>query len=139
MPEPVILEMDPSPGGGQQQPDADPSAAAPSPSMPGAPEAPPLPPPVAPNPRTGSGVGLLLAVTGATTGLGLGGLWGGIAGLLYAGATRNVYRAWRTWSSPDPSVHEEAVRSATAGAFGGLLAVFATVQASSAGKSDKED
>jgi hypothetical protein len=64
--------------------------------------------------------------------LAVGGIWGGIAGLFYAGAARNGYRAARTWASPEESVRTEAVRSATVAVFGGFLAVVATVQASAA-------
>ncbi len=81
--------------------------------------------------RTGAGVGLLLAVTGTAVGAAAGGLWGALAGLLYAGAVRNTYRAARTWADPDDAVRSEAVRSATVAVFGGFMGIVATVQAAS--------
>jgi len=129
-------------GGGQQQPDFAPpvvpehASSAPAPIEPSPSGPVPTPPRSG---RTGAGVGLLLAATGVVTGGAIGGFWGGLAGLLYAGAVRNTYRAVHRWSAEDPEVKAEAVRSATAAGFGGFLAIVATIQAAARKKPEEEE
>ena len=126
--EPTIVDLH-GLGAGQEQPHQPPVAATSSATVPAA-----IPPPAVASPsQSGAGVGLLLAGTGVATGLALGGIWGAIAGLFYAGGLRNTVRAARTWADPDPATRDEAVRSATVGVFGGFLAVIATLQATQRG------
>jgi predicted lipid-binding transport protein (Tim44 family) len=126
--EPTIVSF-PDVGAGQEQPHQPPVAATSSATVPAA-----IPPPAVASPsQSGAGVGLLLAGTGVGVGLALGGVWGAIAGLFYAGALRNTVRAARTWAAPDPATRDEAVRSATVGVFGGFLAVIATLQVTQRG------
>lgn len=126
--EPTVVHLS-GVGAGQEQPHQPPVPATSS----GIEVTAPAPPAAASPSQSGAGVGLLLAGTGVGLGLALGGIWGAIAGLLYAGSLRNTVRAARTWSDPSPQIRDEAVRSATVGVFGGFLAVIATLQATQRG------
>ncbi len=139
MPEPVIVDFPTASSSGQQRPEDAPSVVASGAQAPGTQV--PIPPselPARTTTRAGSGLGLLLAATGAATGLSIGGVWGGLSGLLFAGAVRNAYRAYRGWGSEDEATRSEATRSVTAAGFGGLLAIVAAVQAGSAAKEEEE-
>ena len=131
--EPTVVHL-PGVGAGQEQPHQPPPVPATSSEIDVAAT---VPPAAASPSQSGAGVGLLLAGTGVGLGLALGGIWGAIAGLFYAGALRNTVRAARTWSDPNPQVRDEAVRSATVGVFGGFLAIIATLQTTQRGA--KED
>lgn len=85
---------------------------------------------------TGAGLGLLIGCAATGAGIAAGGIWGGLAGFFYAGAARNAYRAYRSWSAPE--ARGEATKSATVAVFGGFLAVVATVQAVAARKQAAE-
>ena len=84
----------------------------------------PLPAPVvvvqaaAPNPDVTErahmlGFGLIASSLGALAGLRIGGVYGGVAGTLFAGSTVNLYRAVIHASRKTPEGHREAIISGT--------------------------
>ena len=78
---------------------------------------PPVPLQPAPSPRTGAGVGILLAGVATAAGAYVGGAYGAGAGLLLMGATRNLYRVKQLWSGAATD-REEAMKSGTMALFG---------------------
>lgn len=112
-------DEEPSPGGyrpfGGQTPASPSSRAA---VVPVEPAGPVLPPPGDGALRRGAARGLLFCSAGLLVGGLVGGAYGAGAGVVGAGALRNIFRAKNDWSNPDPEVRTEAAKSATMAIFG---------------------
>ena len=93
-------------------PGADPpSAIAPGQAMLGLPPAPA-------GPRRRAGAAVLLCGVGVGTGALVGGPWGAGAGLLFAGATMNAYRAQQLYATGSPVDRGEAIKSTVMAVIG---------------------
>jgi hypothetical protein len=72
------------------------------------------------------GFGLIASSLGALAGLRIGGVYGGVAGTLFAGSTVNLYRAVIHAARKTPEGHREAIISGTysllAAGLGGYIA-----------------
>lgn len=110
------------------RPIGDPNAPSPVPraaAVPVEPGSPVLPPPGDGALRRGAARGLLLCAGGLLVGGLVGGPYGAGAGVVGAGAIRNILRAKNDWSNPDPEARAEAAKSATMSIFGlGIAAML---------------
>ncbi len=102
-----------------------PSPSSGAPVVPVEPVSPVLPPPGDGALRRGAARGLLLCAAGLLVGGLVGGAYGAGAGVVGAGAIRNILRAKNDWSNPDPELRAEAAKSATMSIFGlGIAAML---------------
>jgi hypothetical protein len=83
------------------------------------------------------GFGLIASSLGAVAGLRIGGVYGGVAGTLFAGSAVNLYRAALHAARRTPEGEREAVVSATYGLIAAGLGSYISFKTSEWGKEDR--
>jgi len=85
-----------------------------------------------------AGFTALLATAGIGIGVAAGGAWGAAAGLLFAGALTNGYRAQKWWDSANPSEKHEAVVSSVFSAASLGVGAYLTYKAVQTKREEEE-